>query len=44
MDDDEFWFILGIIVLAISLFVIFFILKSIDLSTILNFNLPKPWR
>jgi len=42
--DDEFWFILGIIVLVISLFAIFFILKIIDLSTILNFKLPKPWR
>ena len=44
MSEDEAWLLLSILLLALVIFVLFFIVKNIDISTILNFKLPKPWR
>ncbi|MEM5855247.1 MAG: hypothetical protein QW472_02920 [Candidatus Aenigmatarchaeota archaeon] len=44
MSEDEWILILSIIILAIIVFVIFYIFKNTNfLEAILNFKLPKPW-
>ncbi|MEM5829269.1 MAG: hypothetical protein QW040_00525 [Candidatus Aenigmatarchaeota archaeon] len=45
MSEDEWIQILSIIILAIIIFVIFFMFKYTNfLEAILNFKLPKPWK
>ncbi|MFH8119757.1 MAG: hypothetical protein QXS37_03055 [Candidatus Aenigmatarchaeota archaeon] len=45
MSEDEWLQILSIIILAIIIFVIFYVIKYVDLpSVIANLKIPKPWR
>lgn len=45
MSEDEWILILSIIVLSIIIFVIFYIIKNVDLlQLIADIKIPKPWR
>lgn len=45
MSEDEWILILSIITLAIIIFVIFFIIKNVDLTELIaKLKIPKPWR
>ncbi|MEM5855217.1 MAG: hypothetical protein QXG39_02295 [Candidatus Aenigmatarchaeota archaeon] len=45
MSEDEWILILSIIILAIIIFVIFYIIRNVDLvKLIANIKIPKPWK